>query len=164
MQNEEAIHSTGGERGYDPSSHTHAQFATFLVGDLLFGVDVMQVQEIIRYQEMTPVPQSSPMIEGLINLRGQIITAICMRRRLGLPERDANHLPMNVVVRHEDEVISLLVDEIGDVLEVSSSQFEQTPDTIEERSRDLVEGVYKLDGKLLLVLDCARAIDVEVSE
>ncbi len=164
MQSEETVMTSTEDSGRDSSTHLQAQFATFLVGDLLFGVDVMQVQEIIRYQEMTPVPQSSPMIEGLINLRGQIITAIDMRRRLGLEERDADHLPMNVVVRHEDEVISLLVDEIGDVLEVSASQFEQTPDTIEARSRELVEGVYKLDGKLLLVLDCARATDVEVVE
>lgn len=148
------------EQHSSASTQTQVQFATFYVGELLFGVDVMHVQEIIRYQELTPVPQSSPIVEGLINLRGQIITAIEMRRRLGMEERDPDHLPMNVVVRHEDEVVSLLVDEIGDVLEVGSSQFEPTPDTLEESSRDLVEGVYKLDGKLLLVLDRSRAIEL----
>lgn len=151
----------------DSSQSTHSglttQYATFYLDGLLFGIDVMQVQEIIRYQEMTPVPQAPTIIEGLINLRGQIITAIDMRRRLGMPERDTDHLPMNVVIHNEDEVVSLLVDEIGDVLEVNQSQYEQTPDTLEEVSRELVDGVYKLKDKLLLVLNCEKAIDINGS-
>ncbi len=146
-----------------PSAAVPVQFATFYVNGLLFGIDVMQVQEIIRYQEMTPVPHASPMIEGLINLRGQIITAIDLRRRLGMPPRENGRLPMNVVVRSDEEVVSLLVDEIGDVLEVSQSQFETTPETLEEGSRELVEGVYKLEGKLLLALNCSKTIDLKAS-
>src|SRR5690349_12857723 len=94
------------------------QFATFFVGDLCFGIEVMRVQEVLRYQEITRVPEAPSVIEGLINLRGQIVTAIDMRRRLGLPDRPEGIVPMNMVVRCEDGALSLLVDEIGDVIEV----------------------------------------------
>jgi purine-binding chemotaxis protein CheW len=146
--NEETITSTGG------------QFATFYVGKMLFGVDVQKVQEIIRYQSMTPVPLSSPVVQGLINLRGQIITAIDLRRRLGMPDREGERMPMNVVVRTDDGVVSLLVDEIGDVLEVEGRSFEPTPNTIQPEHRELISGVYKLNGALLLVLNAGRAVDV----
>ena len=136
------------------------QFATFYVGDLLFGIDVMKVQEIIRYQEMTPAPLSSRIVEGLINLRGQIITAIDLRRRLGMSERAEGVLPMNVVAHTEDGVISLLVDRIGDVLEVDEKQYEETPDTLPENYSDLITGVFKLEGRLLLILDVQKAVDV----
>ena len=139
------------------------QFATFYVGDLLFGIDVMQVQEIIRYQAMTPVPLSANTVEGLINLRGQIITAIDLRKRLDMQEREEGVLPMNVVVRCEDEVVSLLVDKIGDVLEVKSDQFEEAPRTLEGVSRDVLSGVYKLKDNLLLVLDVKLVLDVTVN-
>ncbi|HEY9073267.1 MAG TPA: chemotaxis protein CheW, partial [Desulfobaccales bacterium] len=90
------------------------QFSTFVVDHLLFGVEVEKVQEVIRYQEMTRVPLAPPVVKGLINLRGQIVTAIDLRRRLGLRERATADLPMNVVIRHDDGAVSLLVDEIGD--------------------------------------------------
>ena len=92
------------------------QFSTFLVNGLFFGVDVRHVQEVIRYQEMTRVPLAPAMVQGLINLRGQIVTAIDLRRRLELAPRPADQLPMNVVVRTDDGAVSLLVDEIGDVV------------------------------------------------
>src|SRR5579871_6291481 len=91
------------------------QFATFFVADLFFGVDVLRVQEVLCFQQMTRVPQASGVVEGLINLRGQIVTAIDMRRRLGLPPRRDGQTPMNMVVRTEGGAVSLLVDEIGDV-------------------------------------------------
>ncbi len=147
----------------DNSRSLQEQFATFYVGDLLFGIDVMQVQEIIRYQEMTPVPLSHEVVEGLINLRGQIITAIDLRKRLKLQSRKEGQLPMNVVVRTGGEVVSLLVDQIGDVLEVKYEQFEQTPSRLDKASKELVKGVFKLDGKLLLVLDVERAVELKAS-
>jgi chemotaxis signal transduction protein len=97
------------------------QFATFFVADLFFGVDVLHVQEVLRFQAMTPVPKAPRAIEGLINLRGQIVTAIDMRRRLGLPPRDGNKSPMNIVIRTSEGAVSLLVDEIGDVLEMDAA-------------------------------------------
>src|SRR5258708_25853097 len=106
------------------------QFCTLYLDDLLFGVEVMKVQEVIRYQEMTRVPLASRMVGGLINLRGQIVTAVDLRRRLQLAERPVGQLPMNVVVRTDDGVVSLLVDEIGEVLEVSEDLFQSPPETV----------------------------------
>ena len=132
------------------------QLCTFLLDNLLLGIEVMNVQEVIRYQEMTAVPLASSVVRGLINLRGQIVTAIDMRARLGLPARTNGELPMNVVVRTSDGVVSLLVDEIGDVVEVDERFYERAPETMASAFRDLVPGVYKLDGALLLLLDAAR--------
>ena len=95
-----------------------SQYCTFFISDLYFGIDVRRVQEVMRAQEVTPVPQAPPVIAGLINLRGQIVPAVHMRRRLGLPDRDTEVQPMNMVVRTEEGAASLLVDEIGDVLDV----------------------------------------------
>jgi purine-binding chemotaxis protein CheW len=115
---------------------------------------VREVQEVIRYQEMTRVPLAAPVVRGLINLRGQIVTAIDLRRRLGLPDRgdSGEHLPMNLVVRTDDGVVSLLVDEIGEVVEVDEDTFERPPPTLDGVARELVRGVYKREGSLLLVL------------
>lgn len=131
------------------------QICTFTLADMLFGIDVTNVQEVIRYQEMTSVPLASAVIRGLINLRGQIVTAIDMRARLGLPPR-GDALPMNVVLRTSDGVVSLLVDEIGDVLQPDESCFERVPETIVGVLRELVVGVYKLDHSLLLLVDVER--------
>ena len=136
------------------------QFSTFFLGGLHFGIEVLKVQEVIRYQRMTQVPLSAPEVQGLINLRGQIVTAIDLRRRIGLPDRADDRLPMNVVVRVDDGVVSLLVDEIGDVLEVEAEQYERAPETVTGRAKELISGVYKLDGHLLLVLDIERAVTV----
>ena len=138
------------------------QFCTFYVEGLCFGIGVREVQEVIRYQEMTRVPLAASVVRGLINLRGQIVTAIDLRRRLGLADRDdaGEHLPMNLVVRTDDGVVSLLVDEIGEVVEVEEDSFERPPPTLEGVARDLVRGVYKQQGSLLLVLDTARAVSV----
>lgn len=138
------------------------QFATFGLGHLTFGVEVRQVQEVIRYQQMTRVPLAQRTLRGLINLRGQIVTAIDMRRRCGIDDRDTEEPPMNVVVRTRDGVVSMLVDEIGDVVEPSAADFEPVPDTLAGVVRDIVNGVYKLQDRLLLVLDVERAAALEI--
>ena len=140
------------------------QYSTFWVAGLYFGVPVRGVQEVLRYQEMTSVPLSPETVQGLINLRGQIVTAIDMRRRLGLPEREEGSLPMNVVLAEAGSGVSLLVDEIGDVLEVEEADFEQPPETLENRVRELIRGVYKLEGRLLLELDTERTVSQDASE
>lgn len=137
-----------------------SQFATFFVRDLFFGIEVLHVQEVLRYQEMTRVPLAPDLIEGLINLRGQIVTAIDMRRRLGLTPRQDDEIPMNMVIRSEDGAVSLLVDEIGDVLEVRQDVYEPAPENTARQLRDLIAGVYKLEGKLLLVLDTEKVLQV----
>jgi purine-binding chemotaxis protein CheW len=137
------------------------QLCTFLLDGLLFGVDVVRVQEVIRYQEMTRVPLASPVIQGLINLRGQIVTALDMRERFEFPPRASTELPMNVVIRTDDGVLSLLVDEIGDVVEVHEEAFERPPETIPNLAKELIAGVYKLDRQLLLLLDTDKVIRIE---
>lgn len=139
------------------------QFATFFLHGLFFGVEVLKVQEVIRYQEMTRVPIAPDMIEGLINLRGQIITAIDLRRRFEMPKRPQGQLPMNVVVRTDDGAVSLLVDEIGDVVEIEDDTYEQLPETLTGVARELIRGVYKLKERLLLILDTERAVNLPVS-
>ena len=141
----------------DPRGESR-QYATFSVDELFFGVEVLRVQEVLRFQEMTPVPMADGVIEGLINLRGQIVTAFDLRRRLGLPERAAGRPPMNVVVRTEDGAVSLLVDEIGDVIEVRGEDFEPPPETIAKAARETIEGVYKLENRLLLALSTERIL------
>jgi purine-binding chemotaxis protein CheW len=129
------------------------QLCTFSLDGYFFGVNVQSVQEVIRYQQMTRVPLAPPVIRGLINLRGQIVTALDLRRRLQLRERPEGTLPMNVVVRTDDGAVSFLVDEIGDVIEVEESSFERPPETLKGVARELIQGAYKLNDRLLLVLD-----------
>ncbi|MGK7900616.1 MAG: chemotaxis protein CheW [Hormoscilla sp.] len=140
------------------------QLCTFFLGELFFGIEVSNVQEIIRYQEMTRVPLAPTEVGGLINLRGQIVTAIDLRRRLELGDRPSDRLPLNVIVRTSEETVSLLVDEIGDVLEVGGDNFETPPETLRGRIRELIRGAYKLKERLLLLLDVEKVVDLaEVS-
>ena len=134
------------------------QYATFLLDGLYFGIEVLKVQEVLRQQPTTPVPLAPPMVRGLINLRGQIVTAVDLRTRLGLSARDGEEPPMNVVVRTADGVVSLLVDAIDDVVEASADDFEAPPETVQARLHHLVRGVYKLPARLLLVLDVDQAL------
>ena len=136
------------------------QLCTFKLDNHLFGVDAQSVKEVIRYQEMTQVPLTSPAVCGLINLRGQIVTAIDVRKRLGMSDRPADRLPMNVVVRGEDGAVSLLVDQIGDVIEVDADLFELPPDTLRGSARSYVLGAYKLEKQLLLLLDTEQVVQI----
>lgn len=135
------------------------QFASFRVGSYTLGLPVEHVQEVLRHQRITPVPLADTAVGGLINLRGQVVTAIDLRRRMGLPVREEGQVPMNVVVRVAGEVLSLLVDSIGDVLDLDDDAFETPPDTLRGPGRELVTGAYKLDGSLLLALDVQRAVE-----
>jgi purine-binding chemotaxis protein CheW len=135
------------------------QFCTFFLDGHFFGVPVRQVQEVIRYQEITRVPLVSSVVRGLMNLRGQIVAAIDLRRRLNMAEPPEGHLPMNVVVRTPDGALSLLVDEIGDVIEVEEKTFELPPETLGGINREVIRGVHKLPEHLLLVLDTERAVN-----
>jgi purine-binding chemotaxis protein CheW len=138
-------------------SGDNQRYCTFLIDDLLFGIEVSKVQEVIRFQRMTRVPLAPGAIHGLINLRGQIVTAMDLRRQLDLPPLPEDRLPMNVVVSIEQDAVSFLVDEIGDVIEVSDDRLEQPPPTLRGRIRELVAGVLKLDRGLLLILDVDSA-------
>ncbi len=140
---------------------THCQFCTVHLGDLLLGIDVVEVQEVIRAQPMTRVPLAGPGVRGLINLRGHIVTAVDLRERFGLPPLDHGRQAMNVVVRTAAGPVSLLVDRIGDVLEAASADREALPANVAPAIRALVAGIYKLPGRLLLVLDTARTLGLD---
>jgi purine-binding chemotaxis protein CheW len=142
---------------------TASQLCTFYLDNQMYGVDVQSVQEVIRYQEMTDVPLAPDSVVGLINLRGQIVTAIDLRTRLGLPNRVEGQLPMNVVVQSSDGAISLLVDQIGDVQEINSDNFESLPETFQGVSRTMIRGAYKMRNNLVLILDTELAMNVNSS-
>lgn len=134
------------------------QLCTFMVDDLFFGVEVTKVQEVLRAQPMTRVPLSPRMVRGLINLRGQIVTAVDLRACLGFGARADGEPPMNVVVRGTDGCVSLLVDTIGDVIEVDDGAFELPPSTMRSAHRHMIASVCKLPRQLLLVLIPERAL------
>jgi purine-binding chemotaxis protein CheW len=135
------------------------QFCTLHLAGHLFGVPVEQVQEVISAQAMTPVPLSHPVIGGLINLRGQIVTAIDLRARLEFDARTEGE-PMNVVVQTPSGVVSLLVDGIGDVVDVQDTIFEAPPETLTGVAKELILGVYKFDEHLLCELDIDAAVEL----
>jgi purine-binding chemotaxis protein CheW len=135
-----------------------SQLATFWLDGDLFGVEVEHVQEVLRSQSITRVPLAPPAVAGLINLRGQVVTAIELRERLGRPARPEGEEPVVIVVRLHGEAVSLLVDSIADVVDVDLRDFEAPPDTLDGAGRDLIRGAYKLSGQLLLALDVNRAV------
>jgi purine-binding chemotaxis protein CheW len=136
------------------------QFCTLRVADLLLGIEVGEIQEIIRDTSFTPVPLAHPAIRGLINLRGQIVTAIDLRRRAGL---EANHDGadyMTMVLGTAEEPLALVVDSVGDVVEVASDAFEPPPDTLRGEARRMIDGAYKLERELLLVPNLRVVLDL----
>jgi purine-binding chemotaxis protein CheW len=139
------------------------QFCTFSLGEVSFGLDVRSIQEVIRHQEMTRVPAASPVVRGLINLRGQIVMAIDLRQRLGLPPRRPEDESIHVVLRTEDRPVSLLVDEVGDILDLGAEPMESPPETIRGEFRGLIVGICKLNDRLLLVLDAERVADFDAA-
>lgn len=138
------------------------QYATFVLDGHLLGVPVLQVQEVLTAQDMTTVPLAPAVVAGLINLRGQIVMALDLRTRLGFPACEERAAPMNVVVQTPDGPVSLVVDRVGDVIEVAQDLYTQAPETVDERLRAVTAGVYKLKDHLLLVLDIERATQVAV--
>jgi purine-binding chemotaxis protein CheW len=135
-----------------------AQYCTFRLDGHLFGIPVETVQEVLRHQSMTGVPLAPPEVSGLLNLRGQIVVTVDLRVRLGLPARAADAPTVNVVVHTHEGTVSLLVDQIGDVLEPADATFEPVPETVPSALREVVDRVCKLDGELMLVLDTDRAV------
>lgn len=133
-------------------------YSTFTVEDRYLGVPVERVQEVMRAQPVTPVPLSHPHISGLLNLRGQIVTALDLRARLDLPARSAEAPSATVIVMTEDAPIAMIVDALGDVVVVQDDRFEPPPETLQTESRRLIKGAYKLDDALLLDLDLDQTL------
>jgi purine-binding chemotaxis protein CheW len=139
-------------------------FASCRVGDLLVGIDVDAVQEVTAGTRWTPVPLASPLVSGLLNLRGQIVTVIDLRRCLQIHDRPAGLRPVHVILRTADSGVSLLVDEVGDVLALEPETVEETPRTLPGHLRDLIAGAYALDGAHLLALNVERVLNLAAGE
>ena len=139
------------------------QFCTFHVGDHFLGIEVEEIQEVLRNTSVTPVPKTPPAICGLINLRGQIVTAVDLRRVFRTSEDGDSDSPTMLILDSGEELRSLVVDDVGDVLTVSERDYEDPPDTLQGEARNLIRGAYKLQGRLLLVLEVEHAMRAAVN-
>ena len=135
------------------------EFVTIMLGSQLCGIDVLKVQDVLGPQKITPVPLAPPEVSGLLNLRGRIVTAIDLRRRLGLEKRAEGDEGMSVVVEHGGELYSLTVDSVGEVLRFPADEFERNPATLDAQWRQFSEGVYRLNAGLLVVLNDDSLLD-----
>ncbi len=135
------------------------QFVTVTIGSQLFGIPVLSVRDVLVARKITPIPLAPPEVAGALNLRGRIVTVINMRRSLDLPQRGGDDPGMYVVVEHRDELYSLMVDNVGEVMTLQTGVLERSPGTLDPRWREVSGGVYRLEGELLVVLDVARLFD-----
>lgn len=127
----------------------------------MFGVDALQVQEIVRYHKMTPTPHAPDYVLGLINLRGQILTTIDLRYRLTGKTMEANSECMNVIIKSSSGATSILVEDVGDVIEVGPEQLELPPETMSPSLKYYIESVCKLEGRLLNILDTEKIVSAD---
>ena len=135
------------------------ELLTLNVGEQIFGIPILQVQDVLGAQKITRVPLAPPAIAGSLNLRGRIVTAINMRACLGMPDRDAGAKTMSVVVENNSELYSLMIDSVGDVMNLPYSDYEKNPATLSPQWRSLCQGIYRLKDKLLVVLDVPRLLE-----
>jgi purine-binding chemotaxis protein CheW len=145
-------------------SAERSDFVTITVDGQLFGIPVLTVQDILGVQRLTPVPLAPKEIAGSLNLRGRIVTAIDMRTRLGLPPSSDENPGMSVVIEHKGELYSLIVDSVGEVLRLSTEDYERNPATLDSVWRDVSTGVFRLDGGLMVVLDVVRVLEFSKAE
>lgn len=139
------------------------EYVTMTVAGQLFGIPVLKVQDVLGSQKLARIPLAPPEVAGSLNLRGRIVTAIDVRIRLGLPPRPDDMQGMSVVVYQGDELYSLLIDQVGEVLSLPRANFEANPPTLEPRWRELSTGIYRLDGKLMVVIDIDRLLNLSRS-
>ncbi|MDX2018933.1 MAG: chemotaxis protein CheW [Deltaproteobacteria bacterium] len=135
------------------------QLCTFYLDSYFLAVDALRVQEVLRQQPLTQVPLAPPAIKGLMNLRGQIVPVVDLRHRFGFAPLPPGKKSFNVLLRGQDGLVSFLVDRVADVIEVPSEDFEPIPETLQGEGRRLLRGAFKLEKRLLLVLDAVRAMD-----
>lgn len=141
------------------TGNASSSFVTVTIGGQLFGIPVLRVQDVLGLQKITRVPLAPPEVAGALNLRGRIVTAIDVRRRLGVPDRDEGVSGMSVVVEHGGEPYSLMIDSVGEVMQLKEEAYERNPATLNPLWKQVSMGVYRLDGKLLLILDVDRLLD-----
>jgi purine-binding chemotaxis protein CheW len=134
-------------------------FLTIIIGDQLFGIPILQVQDVLGQQKITRIPLAPPEISGSLNLRGRIVTALNLRNKLGLTPLDADEKYMSVVVEYDHELYSLIIDKVGDVLSLHDDNFEKNPGTLDPAWRDISAGIYRLDNRPLVILDVPKLLD-----
>ncbi|OFW84116.1 MAG: chemotaxis protein CheW [Alphaproteobacteria bacterium GWF2_58_20] len=134
------------------------QFVTVTIASQMFGIPVLQIQDILAPQQTTRIPLAPKEVAGGLNLRGRIVTAIDIRNRLDLPPREKGDSSMNIVVEHGGELYSLIVDQVGEVLSLPEGQFEKDPTTMDAIWHDVSNGIYRLPDRLMLVLDVAKIL------
>jgi len=135
------------------------EYLTVMIGDQVFGIPVLQIEDVLGPQKVTRVPLAPPEVSGSLNLRGRIVTAINVRKRLGLPDNEKSAKAMSVVVEHEGELFSLVIDQVGDVLALTSDTYENNPATLNPTWRDISAGIYRLEDKLLIIIDVPKLLD-----
>ena len=141
------------------SDQSLTEYVTVMIGDQLFGLPISRVQDVFMLDRMTRVPLSSPEIAGVLNLRGRIVTAIDMRRRLGLPQRDDGRKPMAVGIEFKGESYGLLIDTVGEVLKLAENTAEPVPVNLDPHLARVSSGVHRLEKQLLVVLEVDRIFD-----
>ncbi len=139
-------------------------FVTMLIEGQLFGIPVLTVQDVLGPQKITRIPLAPREVAGSLNLRGRIVTAIDVRLRLDLNRRGEEDKGMSVVVELGGELYSLMVDSVGEVLSLPVAKFERNPPTLDIKWREFSMGIYRLEGKLLVVLDVAKLLDFTRAE
>lgn len=144
-----------------PASLQMKQFVTMRVGQQLFGISVMAVQDVIRKQRITPIPHAPDIVSGALNLRGRIVTAIDVRKRLGLEPYPEPEKIMKIVVEFQHELYALMVDAVGDVLTLSLGSIEKVPANLNDTWKQVAAGVHKLEKELLVILDIANVVEVK---
>jgi purine-binding chemotaxis protein CheW len=148
------------EKPRESANGDRREFVTVTIADQIFGIPVLSVRDVLGPQKITRVPLAQPEVAGALNLRGRIVTAIDVRRRLNLPARPKEMTGMSVVVEHRGEPYSLMIDAVGEVLSLPAEAFERAPPTLNPRWRDVSSGIYRLDGRLLVVLDVERLLQI----
>ena len=138
------------------------EYVTVMVGDQIFGLPIDRVHDVFIASALTDVPLSPREIVGLLNLRGRVVTAMCLRRRLGLPDGENDGRNMAVGLEHQGESYGLLVDQVGEVMKLSPDTHEANPVHMDPRWVKLSRGVHRLDEKLLIILDVDAVLSLEV--
>ena len=147
------------ETGVPAIAASQADFVTVIIAGQLFGIPVLRVHDVFVPQNITRVPLAPAEVAGVLNLRGRIVTAIDVRRRLGLPAYTGEKRQMAVVVEYSGESYSLMTDSVGEVLSLSPESFERNPANLDPRWREVSGGIYRLKGQLLVVLEINKVLD-----
>lgn len=136
-----------------------ADYLLIHLEDQIFGVPVLQIQDVLRDIAFTKVPLAPPEVSGALNLRGRVVTAINVRQRLGLPAYEGDTKPLSVVVEHKGELYSLVIDSVGDVLSIKDASIQDNPPTLDATWREISTGIYRMDGNLMLILDVSTLLE-----